>query len=297
MGKPSKKPFAVLDLQPHEFSELVPGGLSEEEHAALVEDVRANGIRVPIALYQGRILDGRARYRAAMQAKVECPTEEFNFDDEAARRFVISTNLHRRSLSTLQKALAIAEMYKAAVNSDGPKPSQDTLVKRYGISKGSLSLCLKALDSKNAMLLARLRRGEITRGELEEEFYDRNSANSAEPTGTEVNTGGNDVFSGAAPAPGASASFPPQKRDAVPTSGTRPQHPERRTLETPGSVVAQQYKALSSEERNNFVRLAWPWLEKPVEAHALALATTSKAKGARGTPAATVAPKRKKTPA
>jgi hypothetical protein len=265
----AKKPILNLALVSHAFAELVPGGLTEDEHAALVEDVRENGVRCPIALYQGKILDGRARYRAAKDAGVDCPAEELQgFTDEDARHYVYSTNLHRRTLAPMQKALAIAELYKRAITLDGPKPSQDKLAHRYGTSKQTLNLCIRALDSKNQMLLTRMRRGEVTRVELEEEFYDH----KPDATGTDMLEGS------APPSVGTVVQFPQGgKAGAAAVVGTRPEHPERKTKETSASVVAQHFKALSEEDRCAFVGLAWPWLELAVEAHKVTLGAMRKA--------------------
>jgi hypothetical protein len=59
----------------------------------LVEDVRRNGVREPIWLFEGKILDGRNRYRAARVAGVPCPTRFYEGDDPLG--FVISLNLAR----------------------------------------------------------------------------------------------------------------------------------------------------------------------------------------------------------
>jgi hypothetical protein len=281
--KQAVPPLAVKDLVAHPLCDLVPGGMSEEEHSALVEDLKANGMRIPITLYQGKILDGRARYRAANVAGVAITHTAFEGDDDAARHYVMSTNLHRRTLSGIQKAYAVAEMYKKAIACDGPKPSQEQMAKRYGVSKQSISLCLKAIESKNTMLLTRLRRGEVTRGELEEEFYDQRTANTTAPTSTQE-TGG-DIF-GAAPLPPAGVAIPdvPQApRAATPSSNvgtgyTAQRNASQRATETPASALAGQFKALSESDRVSFVALAWPWLEAAVVAHQAT--ATAKAKPA-----------------
>lgn len=271
MAKP-KKPveqagLKALVLAAHPLADTVPGGLTEDEHAALVEDIRERGMRVPIVLYQGKILDGRARYRAAQAAKVEVRHEVFEGSEDEARYFVMSLNLQRRTLTGMQKALAVAEMYTRAVGKDGAKPSQDTMAKRYGVSKQTISLCCKALASKNTMLLTRMRRGEVTRGELEEEFYTREDANAAVPTGT---TGGDGDLFGAAPDPKNVVQFPAGGRDAnTPVVGTRNTHPERKAAETPPSALTRQFKALSEKDRLAFVAMAWPWLESAVTTHQL----------------------------
>ena len=85
------------------------------EFNELVADVKANnGLHEPITLYQGKILDGRNRYRACLNAKVEPRFEEFEGNNAAALAFVISKNIHRRHLKAKEKRDAIAALLKAA---------------------------------------------------------------------------------------------------------------------------------------------------------------------------------------
>lgn len=74
----------------------------------LVSDIKAHGVREPIWRYDGRILDGRNRFRAATVAGVECPSREYLGKSPA--EFVVSLNLHRRHLSESQRAMVSARL-------------------------------------------------------------------------------------------------------------------------------------------------------------------------------------------
>lgn len=111
-------------LEFHPLANLFP---LIEGHAFddLVADIRANGIREPIVLHEGKILDGRNRYRAGVAAGVldargkatswdhHRPTiRQFaisGFDGDPLA-FVLSLNLHRRHLTTSQRAMIGAEI-------------------------------------------------------------------------------------------------------------------------------------------------------------------------------------------
>jgi len=67
------------------------------EFGQLVDDLREHGLLQPIVLHEGRILDGRNRYRACQHAGVEPRFEEW--DGESPTAYVLSLNLHRRHLT------------------------------------------------------------------------------------------------------------------------------------------------------------------------------------------------------
>lgn len=76
------------------------------EFEALCADIKANGLRTPITLHGGMILDGGNRYRACLASGVDPSFVEFSGDSIVA--FVLSANLHRRHLSPGQQAAIVA---------------------------------------------------------------------------------------------------------------------------------------------------------------------------------------------
>lgn len=89
-------------LQFHPLADIFPL-VDGKEFDELVADIRTHGVREPVWLYEGTILDGRNRYRASAVAGVDCPMREYLGDDPAA--FVVSLNLKRRHLSESQRAM------------------------------------------------------------------------------------------------------------------------------------------------------------------------------------------------
>jgi hypothetical protein len=124
-------------LLPHPFAALFPA-LPPEELEQLVQDIKERGQLEPIVLHQGRILDGRNRYKACQIAGVKPRIEEF--DAKASRRtpeeFVLSRNLRRRHLSVGQKA-AIALDWSEQID---PEPEK---TKTLGRPKGTLPRAAK----------------------------------------------------------------------------------------------------------------------------------------------------------
>ncbi|MER8593414.1 MULTISPECIES: hypothetical protein [unclassified Mesorhizobium] len=95
----------------HPFAGIWPL-LGGEDFAEFVADIRANGMHMPIVLYQGRILDGRARYRACIEAGIEPRFENTGtLNDVGALDLAVSLNDYRRQHSTFERrAFAAARL-------------------------------------------------------------------------------------------------------------------------------------------------------------------------------------------
>jgi hypothetical protein len=78
--------------------------MSDEEFAALKDDIRQHGQHEPIWTYEGKIIDGRNRYRACSELGIEPITQDWDGDGSIVD-FVVSCNLHRRHLNSGQKAV------------------------------------------------------------------------------------------------------------------------------------------------------------------------------------------------
>jgi len=99
----------------HPLASLFPL-MEGEEFDALVADIKKNGQREPIVLYQGKILDGRNRYRACLAAGVGLNLSKHEDNSPYIGNpvaYVISKNVHRRHLTAEQKRELIAKLLKA----------------------------------------------------------------------------------------------------------------------------------------------------------------------------------------
>lgn len=98
-----------LNMKFHPVSEIFPL-IEGEEFDRLVEDIRTNGLRESIWLHpDGSIIDGRNRYRACIKAKIEPKTRTWNGKGSLVE-FVISMNLHRRHLTSSQRACVATDV-------------------------------------------------------------------------------------------------------------------------------------------------------------------------------------------
>jgi len=98
----------MTEIEFHRFANAFPL-MEGEPFAELVDDIRANGLRQPIIMHEGQILDGRNRYRACREAGVEPRFEDFPADADAIA-FVVSTNLRRRHLTDEQRRHIAADL-------------------------------------------------------------------------------------------------------------------------------------------------------------------------------------------
>jgi N6-adenosine-specific RNA methylase IME4 len=81
---------------------------------ALVADIKANGLRDPLVMHEGLLLDGRNRWRAAETACITITGNEIKqFDpkkDGDPLAWIISKNVHRRQLNESQRAMVAANL-------------------------------------------------------------------------------------------------------------------------------------------------------------------------------------------
>ena len=99
----------MTELLFHEYANIFPL-MTPEEYAALVADMRANGYdpTAPIVLYEGQILDGRNRWKAARELGIEPPYVDYDGDDPLG--YVVRRNLNRRHLNETQRGTVAAKL-------------------------------------------------------------------------------------------------------------------------------------------------------------------------------------------
>jgi hypothetical protein len=81
------------------------------EFGELVADIDNNGLLAPVVMYEGKILDGRNRWRACQRLGIPHTEKPYTGDDPAG--FVWSVNAVRRQLTPSQKAMAATRLVTA----------------------------------------------------------------------------------------------------------------------------------------------------------------------------------------
>jgi phage N-6-adenine-methyltransferase len=150
----------------HPCAEIFPL-MQGAEFEALVLDIKANGLRQPIILYEEKVLDGRNRWRACEKAGVEPKTKNWLGDDPLA--YVISLNLTRRHLNEMQREMVAARIATLQLGSNQHKkegaspeaPSQEDAADRLNVSRSGVQRAKLVLEKGTDELKALCDAGKI----------------------------------------------------------------------------------------------------------------------------------------
>jgi len=100
------KKITKYDLHP--IASVYPE-IQGQHYENLKKSIKANGLRQPITLYEGKIIDGKNRYRACKELGIEPSVIEWDGKGSLAD-FVKDLNAHRRDLTKTQRAIAGVEL-------------------------------------------------------------------------------------------------------------------------------------------------------------------------------------------
>jgi hypothetical protein len=142
----------VRALTAHPLADMFPL-IDGEDLQSLVEDIGANGIRVPIMLYEGKVLDGRNRLRAAIEAGHRFSERDFTqlAAGVDAESFVLSANLQRRSLDNKGKRAVIAKLIESK-----PGQSDRFIARLAGVDAKTVASVRVELANRAADFITRL---------------------------------------------------------------------------------------------------------------------------------------------
>ena len=157
--------------------------LPEADLEDLADDIAANGLRNPIVLWEGKILDGRNRYLACEIAGVEPRFTKFEGDDPIG--WVVSQNLVRRHLTASQKAVVALDLLpllekeakqrqrrsneyrgngrlaQKCADQNGRGKAAEAAARIVGVSSRYVEM-VKQIHSESPKLVERMRSGEIS---------------------------------------------------------------------------------------------------------------------------------------
>jgi hypothetical protein len=154
-----------MEFKQHPLSAAFPA-MKEDEYESLCDSIQEIGVQNPITLFEGMVIDGWHRYRAATDAGMACPSKALG--DVDPQDFVIAQNKARRHISQGQFAMVTAAVYdwrphgdqRSTLNVDRPKTTAE-LADIAGVHVNTITQA-KAVQSKGAPEVQEaVKRGEV----------------------------------------------------------------------------------------------------------------------------------------
>ena len=134
----------------HELANIFPM-LEENELEALRADMDANGQINKIILYQGKVLDGRNRYRICEMLGIEPETIAYPGDDPIG--LVLSQNIHRRHLTVSQRtslAVECRQLSSTFGKSDTDSTQENTAQNEISDGRGNVTPSMTQAEAAQA---------------------------------------------------------------------------------------------------------------------------------------------------
>jgi len=149
----------------HPYSEIFPllEGAALEE---LAENIKANGLREDIWLYEGKILDGRNRFIACEKAGVRPVYRKYIGKDPLG--LVVSLNVHRRHLTESQRAMAAARIatlqsgQRAAPIGAAGAVTQANAAENLNVGRRSVQRARKVIEDGSKALQQAVDKGQVS---------------------------------------------------------------------------------------------------------------------------------------
>jgi hypothetical protein len=134
--------------------------LTEDEYAALREDIAANGVTVPVIVDQhGVIIDGHHRQQIAEELGIPCEQKVRQFaNDEERYEFALGLNLKRRHLNREQMRQLIASECQRT-----PDASDREIARRLGCSPSTVGAVRRPVSKLDTPTMDREEAEERTR--------------------------------------------------------------------------------------------------------------------------------------
>jgi hypothetical protein len=156
-------------VQFHPLADIVPL-IEGAEFQTLVEDIREQGLNKSIVMYQGKVLDGRNRWRACCIIGIDkvkgFRTREYEGNDPLGH--VISANVTRRHLNESQRAMVAAKLANMRQgertdlkSANLQKVAQAAAAERLNVSVRTIASAAKVRSAGTTELITAVEQGRI----------------------------------------------------------------------------------------------------------------------------------------
>lgn len=156
-----------MKLDVHPLAELFPD-LSASEFSEMVQSIKDDGLDEPIVVSDGKILDGRHRYKACLKAGVNPTTVAYDGakTPEAIAKFVWRANGVRRHLTASQRSMIAAKMANAPRGDQSNTPigvlTQGQAAEAVGASLREVQRAARVLKDAAPEVAEAVTNGEVT---------------------------------------------------------------------------------------------------------------------------------------
>ena len=175
-------------VQLHPLCKLFPE-YSEDEFEGLRSSIEQNGQIDPTVLLDGQILDGRHGYRACLELGIVpkfITFEEIGFKGTPLD-YVLSKNLHRRHLTTRQRAAVAADIANMRQGErtdlepcrNSGKVTQAEAAKTMGVSRDSVQVA-KKIREESSEAFEEVRQGKMSLNAAQKEVKSKKDASPTE---------------------------------------------------------------------------------------------------------------------
>jgi len=152
------------EYQFHAIANIFPL-MEGEEYGLFVDDIEKRGLQEPIVLYEGKILDGRNRYRACKELKLQPAVKQYTGNDPLG--YVLSANFHRRHLNESQRAMVAARVVTTKlgdnqhIKREGRPVDLPTAAEMLNVSEKSVKRARDVCQKGEPQLQALVDRGKV----------------------------------------------------------------------------------------------------------------------------------------
>lgn len=156
------------DLPIHPAAELFPM-MSETEFQAMKEDIRLHGQNDDVLIWNGTLLDGRNRLKACTELGIEAGWAEIPKTTDPVA-WVLSHNLHRRHLTTAQRAM-VADKLATLLHGDNQYENEDAQIcassqseaaKQLKVSRRSVQTARRVRKKASKKVIAAVESGTMS---------------------------------------------------------------------------------------------------------------------------------------
>lgn len=139
--------------------------MTADDLSALAKDIKENGQEEPIITFEGKILDGRNRYRACKLARVEPVTKEYNGSRDPWTYVLIK--LQRLHLTESQRAMVAAYIATRQPGNIKPanlpiSPTQDEAAAMMNVSSRSVRAAKQVLERADEETIDNVKNGSVS---------------------------------------------------------------------------------------------------------------------------------------